>query len=392
MDPHTASRQLNCFADDLSFDIDLSYIRSIPQRDTNRCWLICAVAEPLSRFRMTYRLEDFDLSMNYLAFWDCMEKCRMFFRSIAATRDLPVRSEAVQRIFRFGIDDGGDWINAAEVITKYGVVPENAMPETKESADPQAVFWDIVRYVRHIAARLRGAADARELAEIRDNALDTIYAHLVEKFGPPPDAVELSPGLKEKLGISETKISPRTLAQMIFGDSLLDQYSFVSVDSGQIPLNTRLIFPYNGYQILAPHTEYINIGFDELKDKILRQLQDGKAVPIACDARYCRDPEERILDLTQDTCALAFDIDRKTGFDFQLLRINHCMLVVGVKKQPDGSRLWKFINSWADEPDTFYYATDRWFDAFVSEAVIAQKYCAPTDYPECEMLPESVIL
>lgn len=395
MDPRRTPKHINITTNPASFDtmeIDLSYIRTIPQKDTNRCWMICAISEPLSRFRMETGLTDFELSLNYIAFWDCVEKCSLFFENIILTRNLPVGSDAVQRILRFGIDDGGDWVNAAEVITKYGVVPEEAMPETNASADPGEVFLFIERYARHIALQIRAAEDNYSIGSIKESALQMIYGYLAENFGKPPAVVELQPRLREKMAVAETHISPRKLADLILGDSLLHQYSFVSVDSAFTPMNTKFVFPYNGYHVLTPHAEYINIGFRELKAKILYQLQDGKAVPIACDTRYCQKPENRIFDLQRHSHELAFPIDRKRGFDVQLLRINHCMLIVGVKEQCDGSLLWKIANSWAANPDEFYYATDSWFDTFVFEAVIAQQFCGYMNYPECEMLPDSVIL
>lgn len=374
------------------FDVDLSYIETIPQANTNRCWLISAISEPISRFRKETGLADFKLSLNYITFWDCMEKCELFFDNIIRTSKFEIASQEVQSILQAGIDDGGDWLNAAEIITKYGVVPECSMPETTASSDPEALYAVICRYVKHTASKLRTCKSAEQSFTLKQTALSEIRSYLATNCGEPPIDITVDSCLARALNTGDAKITALQLASRIFSDFFLNQISFVSVDSSFVMPNAKCIFPYNGYRIITPCAEYINIEFESLKEIILKQLLDGKAVPIACDARYSQNMSQRVFDIDSEGHPLAFTPHRNVGFDYRLLRINHSMLVVGVKRISQNKYLWKLANSWAENPNDYYYATDRWFNTFVFEAVIFRQYYSETNLPVQKILPNTIIL
>lgn len=377
---------------DYVFDIDLSYIHTIPQENTNRCWLISAISEPLSRFCKETGLSEFKLSLNYITFWDCIEKCNLFFNNIILTKKHEILSNEVQSLLQAGIDDGGDWFNAAEIILKYGVVPEYSMPETPSSSNPEVVYTTIIRYAKHVASELRTCKTEAQTDLIKNKAISKIYSYLVDSCGNPPSEIIPDFDLSNALNVHSNSVTPQQLANIIFGDTFYKQLSFVSINSSQLEYNTKYLFPYNGYQIIASCAEFINIEFQEFKSLIIEQIMSGHAIPIACDTRFSSNPQHRIFDVEIINKPLNFKISKICGFDYKLLRINHCMLIIGIKKLPDNTYLWKLANSWATKPEDYYIATDKWFDTFVFEAILPNPYNQEQIFPQKFLLPNSIIL
>lgn len=80
------------------------------------------------------QIEEFELSQNYVAFWDKYEKANYFYESILDTAQLDIDDRTVQFLLANGIQDGGQWDMFVNLIQKYGVVPKDAMPETHHSS------------------------------------------------------------------------------------------------------------------------------------------------------------------------------------------------------------------------------------------------------------------
>ena len=79
-------------------------------------------------------VDDFELSQNYLMFWDKLEKANYFLENILATLDEPVGSRLLDWLCASPLQDGGQWDMFVNLVKKYGVVPKEAMPETESSS------------------------------------------------------------------------------------------------------------------------------------------------------------------------------------------------------------------------------------------------------------------
>ncbi|MBE6758750.1 MAG: hypothetical protein E7554_01480 [Ruminococcaceae bacterium] len=377
-----------------TFDVDLSYIKNIPQGETNRCWLISAIADGVSRFKAKTLLGEFCLSLNYITFWDYMEKCNLFINNIIETKNMPLSSAEVQSILSSGIDDGGDWLNAAEVITKYGVVPDRSMPETTDSLNGERIGLTLSRYMKKISVTIR-ECDLDVVQEYSRRCLLNVYSYLCESCGTPPTSIILRQNEMEALQMDRPEIDPKRLATLIFENDFHDRQSIVSVRSFSTPTNTRVRLPYNGYGVLSSCLEYVNVDFLEFKKIIVSQIREGFSVPIACDTRYT-DCSSRVLAVTEkqvrEEKTILFCPKRDQGFDCRLLRINHCMLITGVKIGSNGEYTWKIINSWGEDDQIYYIATDGWFDNFVFEATVLSKFCRfDLESQSVDLMPDSVL-
>ena len=113
-----------------SFNVTVDTGKVSDQKHSGRCWLFSALNTLRTEFANKNNIKDFELSQNYLSFYDRLEKSNYFYQEILETATLPVDDRKVNSLFSYPNGDGGLWQNAANLIKKYGVVPNYVMPET----------------------------------------------------------------------------------------------------------------------------------------------------------------------------------------------------------------------------------------------------------------------
>ena len=103
------------------------------QKSSGRCWLFTGLnvmrAEAMARFGMP----EFTFSPNFCFFYDQLEKANLFLQGVIDTRERPMDDRMVEWLFRNPLSDGGQFTGISDIIGKYGVVPQEVMPETYSS-------------------------------------------------------------------------------------------------------------------------------------------------------------------------------------------------------------------------------------------------------------------
>lgn len=125
------------------------------QLSSGRCWMFTSMNVLRPSIMKKYNLSQFDFSHNYLYFWDIFEKSNLFLENIIATAKQPMDDRTVVEYFKAPVGDGGVWnlyYNAAE---KYGVVPQEVMPETAHSNNTSQMVSIINEKLRQGGYELR---------------------------------------------------------------------------------------------------------------------------------------------------------------------------------------------------------------------------------------------
>ena len=103
------------------FNHEVETMKVTNQKSSGRCWLFAA----LNLFReiaaKKMNVEFFELSQNFIAYYDKLEKANYFLDSIMQTLDLPKDDRMVTYIVSTGIQDGGQWDMMANLVKKYGM-------------------------------------------------------------------------------------------------------------------------------------------------------------------------------------------------------------------------------------------------------------------------------
>ena len=109
------------------------------QKSSGRCWLFTGLNFVRPKVIEKLNLSEFEFSQNYSFFWDQLEKSNLFLEIIIATAAKPMDDKTVEWAFKNPIGDGGQWTTFADIVTKYGVVPKQVMPETEQSDNTRTI-------------------------------------------------------------------------------------------------------------------------------------------------------------------------------------------------------------------------------------------------------------
>jgi len=167
---------------DHSFSHMLKTNDATAQSRSGRCWLFAGLnlfrVEALKRLNV----EQFELSQNYLLFWDKLEKANYFLETILATLDEATDGRLIMFLMQNPLQDGGQWDMFVNLIDKYGVVPKSVMPETESSGNTNLMTRLMTTLLREDAAELRrmhaAGADQLALRDRKESMLGNFYRML----------------------------------------------------------------------------------------------------------------------------------------------------------------------------------------------------------------------
>ena len=121
------------------FSIDIKTLKATNQKASGRCWIFAGCNVLREFVAKKYNIKDFELSQNYIAFYDKLEKCNYLLESAIKLRNNRLEERTLDTILQRGIEDGGQWDLFVNIVKKYGVVPKDAFPETFQSSNTREV-------------------------------------------------------------------------------------------------------------------------------------------------------------------------------------------------------------------------------------------------------------
>ncbi len=114
------------------FTIELKTRGITWQQKSGRCWLYAVMNILREKTAEKCGLEKFELSGNYLSFYDKLEKANNVLE-MAIEHAGKAMDDRMTEYILDGFHDGGYWDMAVDLVRKYGVVPQDVMPETYQS-------------------------------------------------------------------------------------------------------------------------------------------------------------------------------------------------------------------------------------------------------------------
>ncbi len=159
----------------------------VDQQHTGRCWIFSTLEVFNHMFRNQYGIRNSKATFSeaYIGFWDLFEKARFFLQVALDTRDEDLeQNTSVAEFFKTGIQDGGDYIFATNIMEKYGIVPSEFFPNrTYGTASTESTLTVLNQILRDNASTLRRTGDKRKIKPMMHN----VFAILILSFGKPPE-------------------------------------------------------------------------------------------------------------------------------------------------------------------------------------------------------------
>jgi bleomycin hydrolase len=368
------------------------------QNASGRCWLFAGLNTMRMQAAEAMNLENFELSQNYLMFWDKLEKANYFLESILETLDEATDSRLIMWLVQSPIQDGGQWDMFVNLVRKYGVVPKEAMPETESSSSTGVMNERITLKLREYAARLRDAHRAgtlaAELRKQKDTMLEEVYRMLCIHLGVPPSSFLWQWRDKDKEFHRDGMLTPKEFMARYVKAPLDDMVCLIHCPQSSKQYNTVYTISYLGNVVEGDIIRYLNVELDVMKRAAVEMIKDGKPVWFGCDVGKMFDRDLGLMDLDlyeyEPIYGLEFGLDKAQRLDYGQSAMNHAMVFTGVDLDDEGKPIkWRVENSWGDKPGNkgFMVMTDRWFDEYNYEVAVEKKYLSPELIEALKMEP-----
>ena len=366
-----------------AFSVNVPTMEVTNQKQSGRCWIFAALNLFREEIAEKCNIEKFELSQNYIAFWDKFEKINFFYESMIELADRPLTDRLVIYLLDSGIGDGGQWNMLVNLVEKYGLVPKAAMQETFQSSHTRDMNRLINTLLRKGALDLRKAySEGSDVMQVKEKYLLDAYRLLTMCFGVPPKSFDFEYTDKDDAYHIDRGLTPIEFAGKYTSLNLRSDYvGIINSPTEDKPFYQQITIDYLGNVAGAPPVTYLNLPMEEIKDLIVRQLQDGKPVWFGSDVGSMG---ERSMGIWSDKI---YDFDGTLGIDFSMTKeerlniresaMNHAMVITGVNLDENGvPNRWKIENSWSDQNGEkgYYVMNAGWFDKFVYQAVIEKSY------------------
>ncbi len=351
------------------------------QEASGRCWMFAGSNLLRPQVMKKYKLGTFKLSTNYLFFWDKLEKSNTFLEMTIELAGRPIDDREVVMLFDDPCGDGGWWSYVVDLVSKYGVVPDQVMPETYATAHTGSLNAILNRKLRGDAMELRemhaAGKPSAELRTAKEAMLKEVYTILALNFGVPPQKFVWRYESKDSVQVPPKEYTPRSFYDEVIDTKLEDMVAIFDHPGVEY-------FEY--YELgrsrsFADRTDlrFINLPIDSLKRYSLATLLGDQPVYFSCDIGQDNYGGKGVL------AREIFDFKSLYGFDVRLSKRervltrdsypNHSMVLTGVDTVNGVATKWKVENSWGDKPGDKGWWTmyDDWFDEFVYCVIVDKK-------------------
>ena len=354
------------------------------QQQSGRCWLFTGLNVMRSRMITKYNLGAFEFSQSYCFFYDQLEKSNLFLQSAIDLAKLPMDDKKVDWLFHNPLSDGGTFCGVQDVVTKYGLVPAEVMPETFSANNTGQMSTLIATKLREYGLELRAmvanGAKAKALNDRKTQMLGTVYHMLSLCLGEPP--VSFTWTRKDAQGnpVDTREYTPLSFYQIYVGADLKGNYVMLMNDPSR-PYHKTYTIDMDRHSYDGMQWTYLNLPMEEIKAMAIASIKDSTMMYYSCDVGKFLNSKTGVLSLDN------FDYASLMGTTFPMNKADrirtfasassHAMTLVAVDLDANGKpKKWMVENSWG--PSSGYQGhlimTDEWFDEYSFRLVVERKY------------------
>ena len=349
------------------------------QDESGRCWLFSTLNILRAEMIARYDMGPFQFSQTFGQFYDILEKSNRCLENVIGHRGEPMESRYNTWLFNKPIGDGGHFSNAAHIIAKYGMVPQEVMPERFSSTDNVSLMKTVTRLLRRYGLLLR-EADEEDIPAVKEQALSDIYRLLVTTLGEPPRSFEWT--LRDNAGnaLSTAVYTPESFRDAFILHDMERDYAIL-MDDPTLPY-------YRMYEVAESRNCYeyanwrfLNVPMDVIRRAGVASLASGRRFYISADTMHDYLMTEGIY----DTALFPLDslLGINTSMDKEALvrstetRSVHAIAVAGVKLDLRGEpEKWVIENSYGLVRGWGGYvaATDEWLCKYLYRFVCEKRF------------------
>ena len=355
------------------------------QKSSGRCWMFTGMNVMRSKAIAKHNLPaDFQFSQAYTFFWDQLEKSNLFLQAILDHRVRSMEDKYVEWLFKNPIGDGGQFTGVADLVTKYGLVPKDVMPETFSSNSTSRMSNILSLKLREFGLELRDMANNKStteqmLQDRKTEMLKTIYRILVMTIGEPPTEFTWTQRDASGKAVSTDTYTPQSFFKK-FVDEDFSKYYMIMNDPTREYYKVYEI-EYDRHVYDGKNWVYLNLPMDEIAPIAIASIKDSTMMYFSCDVGKFLDRDKGWLDVNNyDYASLfgtSFNMTKKQRVATFASGSSHAMTLCAVDLDANGKPLkWMVENSWGSSygHNGFLIMTNEWFNEYMFRVVVEEKY------------------
>lgn len=367
------------------FNIELADCKRQDQSESHRCWIYASLNMLKHNIakNLNININELDLSTNYIAFFDRLEKANKAYENAINLNNLDFDYINKENIFRYAGTEGGRWEYFVAIINKYGLVPRNIMPDTFETKNwekLERVYTEkVVKDVLKLLKLKEKNISIDELRKVKGRFIEENYSILSKILGEPK--YEFTYEYKD-INNEEQKIENITPLQFKERYLSLKVEDFISIEN--MPMYNKEYYKiyrkkYMGGVIGKGNAQFLNLPINEMKELVIKQLKDRVPVYMGVNITKFRDDKSGVLDTRlynyKEMLGLE-SLTKEDALNMYNIRYHHAMIFCGVHLVDNKPIRWKIEDSYGDKEkfDGYYIMNDNYFDEFVINVVIDKKY------------------
>ena len=281
-----ALNQDNLKGMDTHFSIKVSSKGITDQKSSGRCWLFTGLNVMRAKAIAKHNLGSFEFSQTYPFFFDQLEKANLFLQGIIDTSSKPMDDKMVEWLFRNPLSDGGTFTGVADIVSKYGLVPKDVMPETNSSENTSRMAGLIALKLREQGLQLRDLAaqgvKPAALEKTKTEMLSTIYRMLVLNLGVPPTEFTWTEYNAKGEPVSTETYTPLSFLKKYGDEKLIDNYVMLMNDPSREYYKCYEI-DYDRHRYDGKNWTYVNLPIEDIKEMAISSLKDSTMMYFSCD-------------------------------------------------------------------------------------------------------------
>lgn len=366
---------------DRTFNIELSETKRMNQKESLRCWIYSGlnfIKRDVAK-NLNIDVLEFELSPTFIAFYDRLEKANSFYNCVIHKK-LDYQKINKDKLFNEPDTEKGRFELFRAIVNKYGIIPYNAMKDTKDSLKSENFNLVFNEKIKKDCIELMNCKEnGNDCCKLKEELLYEDYEFLCKIMGQPPEKFDFSYTNLKNEKIMLNNITPLQFKEKFVSVDLNDYVSISNIEKHDRKFYKKYRKKKHGNIYRKSYIEYINLPVQRLKELASNQLKNGEPVIFDAEIIKFRDKTSGVLDtrLYDYNKFLPFkELSKIESLNFKDIFARHLMTFTGVQIEKNKTIRWKVEDSYGDEEkyNGYYIMNDNWFDKFVITVVINKKY------------------
>ena len=378
-----ATNPNNPDANDTYFSNEVPSKGITDQQSSGRCWLFTGLNVMRAQMIKEHNLGEFQFSQSYCFFYDQLEKANLFLQAVIDNANKPMDDKLVEWLFKNPLSDGGTFCGVMDVVTKYGLVPADVMPESYNANNTSRMASILSLKLREYGLTLRKAAakgeKAAALQKRKTEMLATVYRILSICLGEPVQQFTWTMKGADGKPVGTKEYTPLSFYKEYIGKDLKNDFIMVMNDPSR-PYHKTYTIDMDRHSYDGAQWTYLNLPMEEIKPLAIASIKDSTMMYFSCDVGKFLNSKTGVLSLRNYDYASLFDTDfpmtKAERISTFASASSHAMTLMAVDLDADGkAKKWMVENSWGASSGYrgHLIMTDEWFDEYMFRLVVDRK-------------------